>query len=437
MTSGDFDRISVFKYSGNKQSHLEHIIPTIEDLVPHNGRILDLFAGTHSVGYALKKNYTIYANDAQAYSYIVGKALIENNKTKVSKGTAKTELLPLYEKNLKELTKYYGDVLKREREFIEGKDNSVTEYKKFEERFPHTGKNRHSKNPLYLQIVDLVNDVRANYGVVDHNIQHNPYCLFSTYFANHYWGIRQSMEIDSLRYAIAQIAHNRNANKVAIYLTSLLYAMSLTISGSFHTAEHPQINRSNYKNIIKDREKSVISRFYDKVEDINNKIIFSNRKNKCWNEDFAGLLSPENEGRYLLETADLVYIDPPYNSAHYSRFYHSFETMVKYDYPKNEYKGRYREDRLLSDFCRASKVKQAFHRLLERVSEISPKAVISYSTSSEGDRTEMMSIDEIKRLGKKFYSKVKSKSWKVNHSSHTQNGSTFKRKKEHLIICEN
>ncbi len=30
---------------------------------------------------------------------------------------------------------------------------------------------------------------------------------------------------------------------------------------------------------------------------------------------------------------DLVYIDPPYNSRQYSRFYHVYETLVKWDYP--------------------------------------------------------------------------------------------------------
>lgn len=31
--------------------------------------------------------------------------------------------------------------------------------------------------------------------------------------------------------------------------------------------------------------------------------------------------------------SDLVYIDPPYNSRQYSRFYHVYETLVKWDYP--------------------------------------------------------------------------------------------------------
>jgi hypothetical protein len=32
--------------------------------------------------------------------------------------------------------------------------------------------------------------------------------------------------------------------------------------------------------------------------------------------------------------SDLVYIDPPYNSRQYNRFYHLYETLVKWDQPK-------------------------------------------------------------------------------------------------------
>jgi adenine-specific DNA-methyltransferase len=32
--------------------------------------------------------------------------------------------------------------------------------------------------------------------------------------------------------------------------------------------------------------------------------------------------------------ADVVYIDPPYNSRQYSRFYHVLETLIKWDKPK-------------------------------------------------------------------------------------------------------
>ena len=32
--------------------------------------------------------------------------------------------------------------------------------------------------------------------------------------------------------------------------------------------------------------------------------------------------------------ADIVYIDPPYNSRQYSRFYHVLETLTKWDKPE-------------------------------------------------------------------------------------------------------
>ena len=35
----------------------------------------------------------------------------------------------------------------------------------------------------------------------------------------------------------------------------------------------------------------------------------------------------------VANNVDLIYIDPPYTNAHYSRFYHILETLVDYDYP--------------------------------------------------------------------------------------------------------
>jgi adenine-specific DNA-methyltransferase len=75
----DFDKFFVTRYMGAKYKLLDFIIPPITNLLQEGGSFIDLMAGTHSVGYALKKRNRVIANDVQYYSKIFGEAIIENN----------------------------------------------------------------------------------------------------------------------------------------------------------------------------------------------------------------------------------------------------------------------------------------------------------------------------------------------------------------------
>jgi len=99
-TKDSFPQIDVMRYMGNKQKLLSFIVPHIIEETKEGETIFDLFAGTHSVGYALKERNKILANDILVASYIIGKAIIENNSFSISSNEAKTDLYPLYLKNI-------------------------------------------------------------------------------------------------------------------------------------------------------------------------------------------------------------------------------------------------------------------------------------------------------------------------------------------------
>ncbi|TCT16306.1 adenine-specific DNA-methyltransferase [Natranaerovirga pectinivora] len=72
-------------YIGSKLSLLPFIEESIEKVIPKdligNSIFCDLFAGTGIVGsYFKKKDYTVYSNDIQYYSYVLIKHFIENNE---------------------------------------------------------------------------------------------------------------------------------------------------------------------------------------------------------------------------------------------------------------------------------------------------------------------------------------------------------------------
>lgn len=69
-------------YIGNKNKLTDWIVA---NLPYKKGVVLDLFCGGCSVSYALKeKGYTVYSNDALYSNYVLAKAIIENNNTKLT-----------------------------------------------------------------------------------------------------------------------------------------------------------------------------------------------------------------------------------------------------------------------------------------------------------------------------------------------------------------
>jgi len=104
-----YDTINTISYMGNKSKLLDFIIPEIKKITKKGNIICDLFGGTNAIGYALKKDYTIYTNDAMTFSFIISKAIIENNNKAINKNSAKNFIKPKYEYNMmnKEHTFFY------------------------------------------------------------------------------------------------------------------------------------------------------------------------------------------------------------------------------------------------------------------------------------------------------------------------------------------
>ena len=77
LYGGDYmDHFSVLNYQGSKKNLLEFIHQNVASYIEPDSTLLDIFAGTCSVGYSYKRDYTIYANDSELYSYIISTALL-------------------------------------------------------------------------------------------------------------------------------------------------------------------------------------------------------------------------------------------------------------------------------------------------------------------------------------------------------------------------
>jgi adenine-specific DNA-methyltransferase len=96
--------------------------------------------------------------------------------------------------------------------------------------------------------------------------------------------------------------------------------------------------------------------------------------------------------------ADIFYIDPPYNSRQYSRFYHLYENLVKWDKPELTGTAMKPAEENMSDYCSSRAVK-AFEDLImhlnTRFIAVSYNNTYKSKSSSSRNKITLEEINEI------------------------------------------
>jgi len=128
---------------------------------------------------------------------------------------------------------------------------------------------------------------------------------------------------------------------------------------------------------------------------------------------------------------DIVYIDPPYNSRQYSRFYHVLETLTKWDKPELHGVALKPEPENMSDYCRVS----AKDKFAELVNDINANyLVVSYNNTYESKSNSSknkITLEEIREiLSKRGKTKVFEKDYRHFNAGNTD----FNNHKEYLFV---
>ena len=200
-----------------------------------------------------------------------------------------------------------------------------------------------------------------------------------------------------------------NARERALLVTSLLYAVDKIAN----TCGHYDAYRQNTE-----FEKELILSAPMPAENLN-------RENICYNLDANELV------KFI--TADLVYIDPPYNSRQYCDAYHLLENLAKWDKPEVSGVAR-KMDRssLKSDYC-TSKATAAFEDLIKNIN--AKYILLSYNNMAQkgDDRSNAKINDEdiMRILSGKGTVKVFSEDYKA----FTAGKSNHEGNEERLFLC--
>lgn len=152
-------------------------------------------------------------------------------------------------------------------------------------------------------------------------------------------------------------------------------------------------------------------------------------------KSFDGVEIHQEDANKLARTidVDLTYLDPPYNSRQYSRFYHVYENLVQWKKPQLFGTALKPKEENMSDYCRNS----AFTAFTDLVSHIKSRyLVVSYnntyhskSTSSE-NKIKLEQLEEV--LNKCGKTQVFNHEFKAFNSGKTE----FDDHREYLFITE-
>lgn len=261
--------------------------------------------------------------------------------------------------------------------------------------------NRIYEKEKLIDYVVKYNNIEANY---DNYMVKN--------FADTYFSRDDCAKIGTIRDEIEKeyINNNINDRERALLITSLLYAMDKIAN----TCGHYDAYRKGvkYENSLE---------LYVPLAEVNN-----NPNNLCYNED-------ANELVKSIE-ADLVYIDPPYNSRQYCDAYHLLENVARWEKPE-VFGVAKKMDRkkLKSKYCTISAT-QAFEELISGIK--ASYILLSYNnmaTKGNGRSNAKISDEDILSiLGQKGTVSVFSE----NYKAFTTGKSDIPDNVERLFLCK-
>ena len=340
------------KWLANQVAHLIKQYP--------EGIFLDAFSGMCSVGQALDGKRNLWTNDIQKFPSLVGKILF------CSKGPFPNE---------KEITKVLMPYFNKNYKALEGRFITQIAYEEKHLKMQNLEEIIMSNCSPYVGNDPNLENERKRLSI---NTTEFPYRLFAITFAGSYFGLKQSVEIDSIRYAI-DIAESKDEidNEIKEWLiVALGQAISKVNNSTGHFAHYLRPKSSNINRIITNRKKSVWIEFIralSSIKPLRTKLWRS--KNKSFGVDTFSLLEDIIISR---KKPAIIYADPPYSEAQYSRYYHIFETLLMYDYPLVNGVGRYRNGRYQTPFANVGTVIESMTSLLNMTSQIEAILILSY-----------------------------------------------------------
>ncbi|WP_342361899.1 DNA adenine methylase [Terrarubrum flagellatum] len=355
-------------YMGTKRALAAAVAEIVER--GRAGPFLDVFAGMCAVGTAVSPSRSIWSNDAQLFASTVARAFFCSSELPPDVTASATVTHDSFARNEIELCRRFENELELEEKAIA--DGTVKAFVAAEE----------ACLARYEDSNDEISRLRRHPTTFPHR-------LFSTIYAGTYLGLRQCIQVDSLHFSITELASQNKISEDARrwYLLALCKAVSRCSTSTGHFAQFLSIKAKTKKRYARQRSKSIVHEWMIALGELSP---FRSRRWRSANRVFCGdALDLLFKVKDSAEKPSVIYADPPYTDDQYSRYYHLYETILLYDYPKTSSKARYREERSVSSFSVKREVASSIDLLISRSSEAGADLVLSYPTNGllENSRT--------------------------------------------------
>ena len=346
-------------YMGTKRNIASRVAAVIEESPP--GPLLDLFSGVCTVGSAVASSRQVWCNDVQVFASMVARAFFTSPTLPIHFDDAADAVHGPFVENSRALEKRFATALREEEKALQS--SNLERIKLLENTMPNVA----SSGSLERERSHLAE-----------NPTEAPYRLFSITFSGSYLGLRQSIQVDSIRYAVDLLLDTGrlDEHQHRWMCLALCQAVSKVATTTGHFAQYMRVKEKTQRRFLRQRCRSVWCEWLRAIFE------FSPIGTRAWRSqnrvfmvDSAELLQALYERG---ERPAVVYADPPYTSAHYSRYYHLYETLLLYDYPPSEATGRYRPDRFFSRYSIKTEVEAAMGCLIAGCAKIGSRLVLSY-----------------------------------------------------------
>jgi adenine-specific DNA methylase len=359
---------------GVKTRLLPFVISIIRSVAPVDAIIFDLMSGAGIVTRKLAQTHRVLSNDANDYGRVLAGALTARIRA--------SDIAPLIErlksrasKNIRALEDLFGSYLTREGELLHTArtHESIEQYAAFCREVPSFFGNL-NEEPKSLSSARL--NVRQLIAERRKDARAFPFALATSYWANVHFGLRQSVLLDSLRYAL----EDETEPLRTVLLAALIQAAVICASGPHFAQPFKPRGLEQFKALIDKRSKRVDAEFfaiisrYVALPATRHPIIAATSQN--WREALTTFSRSGTKG--------VIYVDPPYTPMQYSRYYHVLNVLARYDYPECAGPGRCpeRNYRFSSRFeFKPGPAKKELADLIRECAAAGHTLVMSYSRS--------------------------------------------------------
>lgn len=370
-------------YMGTKR----YLAPTVSAVIAElpDGPLLDAFSGMGAIAEAVADSREVWVNDCGSFASTVSSALFTSRTGPPSRSITLAALETAFHKNAGALEQRFANSLSKEQKYFNSKDIDDA-----------------ISGNIGLPWVGSCKDLQLQQRRLARKPNTFPYRLASITYPGSYFGMKQCIEIDSIRYAVELARSNKviSRDEARWLLVALCQVMSRVNNSTGQFAQFIKPTQANLTRVISKRQRSVWNEFLQTVSSLNPVGTQEWRAgNRSYRSDAASLLS------FLKTRGDrpaVIYADPPYSKAEYSRYYHVLDALVDYRYAVTTADGRYPTLRKPVKFGRLRTVAQAMERVLARSATLGSTLILSYPSSGLFHQTGA----DLMRMLRKYYKKV-------------------------------